>query len=82
MRGESIVSKIKLSDEQVQQLVKSMQDIDKTKNATPKIHCQYCGSTDVKKISAGNRFISACTFGIAGSKVGKQWHCNNCGSNF
>ena len=47
MRGESIVSKIKLSDEQVQQLVKAMQDIDKTKNATPKIHCQYCGSTDL-----------------------------------
>lgn len=47
MRGESIVSKIKLSDEQVQQLVKAIQDIDKTKNATPKIHCQYCGSTDL-----------------------------------
>lgn len=47
-----------------------------------KIRCPYCKSTNVKKIGTGGRLLSTATFGIAGSKIGKQWHCNNCKSDF
>lgn len=47
-----------------------------------KPHCPYCNSTNLKKIGVGSRMISAGTLGLAGSKIGKQWHCNNCKSDF
>lgn len=49
---------------------------------TNKPHCPYCNSTNLKKIGVGSRMISAGTLGLAGSKIGKQWHCNNCKSDF
>lgn len=45
-------------------------------------HCPYCNSTNVKKISGTSRAISALAFGFASKKIGKQWHCNKCGSDF
>ena len=35
-----------------------------------RVHCKYCGSTNVKKLI--NNFYN----------LGNQWHCNNCGSDF
>lgn len=35
-----------------------------------RIHCKYCGSTNVKKLRSN--FYN----------LGNQWHCNNCGSDF
>lgn len=46
------------------------------------IECPYCHSTNTKKISGSSRVASFLTFGLAGKKVGKQWHCNKCGSDF
>ena len=46
------------------------------------IHCPYCNSTNVTKIGTVNRAISVGMFGLASKKIGKQWHCNNCGSDF
>lgn len=34
------------------------------------VHCKYCGSTNVKKLKYN--FYN----------LGKEWHCNNCGSDF
>lgn len=48
----------------------------------PTVKCPYCGSTSTKKISTLSRMGSFATFGFAGKKVGKQWHCNNCKSDF
>lgn len=48
----------------------------------PLIKCPYCQSTDVKKISTFNRSISISFAGVASGKIGKQWHCNKCTSNF
>lgn len=48
----------------------------------PTVKCPYCGSTSTKKISTLSRLGSFATFGFAGKKVGKQWHCNNCKSDF
>lgn len=44
---------------------------------TPK--CPTCGSTNIKKISDLNRVASVALFGLASSKIGKQFECKNCG---
>lgn len=49
---------------------------------TPQVACPYCKSTNVKRISALNRAGSIIGFGILSNKIGKQWHCNSCNSNF
>lgn len=44
--------------------------------------CPYCHTQNTKKITAASRMLSIGIFGLGSSKVGKQWHCNNCGSDF
>lgn len=47
-----------------------------------KVHCPYCNSTNCKKISRVSKATSVAMFGIFSQKVKKQWHCNNCRSDF
>lgn len=49
---------------------------------TTVVKCPYCGSTDTKKIGVGGRAVSTATLGLASGKIGKQWHCKKCGSDF
>lgn len=44
--------------------------------------CPICSSTNIQKITMTKRAVSFSLFGFASSKVGKQWHCNNCKSDF
>lgn len=44
--------------------------------------CIYCKSRNTKKISATSRLFSTGFFGLGSKKIGKQWHCNNCNSDF
>lgn len=46
------------------------------------VKCPYCNATNVKKISSANRIVSTGLFGLGSKKIGKQWHCNHCGSDF
>lgn len=46
------------------------------------IRCPYCQSTNVTKISTAGRVVSVGLFGLGSSKIGKQWHCNQCKSDF
>lgn len=46
------------------------------------VECPYCKSTNVSKVSTASRVVSTWLFGLASKKVGKQWHCNNCKSDF
>lgn len=46
------------------------------------VQCPYCKSYDTTKITAGSRMASAVMWGVASNKLGKQWHCNKCKSNF
>lgn len=46
------------------------------------VHCPYCNSTNVNKISGLAKAGSVALFGIFSQKVKKQWHCNNCKSDF
>ena len=44
--------------------------------------CPTCGSTNIKKISAGSRWLSTGLFGISSSKLGKSMECRHCGYKF
>lgn len=48
----------------------------------PHVECPYCHSTDTEKISVASRAVSVSLVGAASGKIGKQWHCKACGSNF
>lgn len=55
----------------------------KQQSTKPTVTCPYCQSTNTKKISNTSKAMSVGLFGIFGmSKVNKQWHCNNCKSDF
>lgn len=48
-----------------------------------KPQCIYCKSTNIKKISTTSKVGSVALFGIFGmGKTTKQFHCNNCNSDF
>lgn len=44
--------------------------------------CPTCSSTDIKRISDLSKAGSVALWGIFSRKVHKQWHCNNCGSEW
>lgn len=49
----------------------------------PKVRCPYCNSFDTKKITATSKAANVFFFGIfAIGKTTKEWHCNNCKSDF
>lgn len=49
----------------------------------PVVECPYCHSTNTKKISTTSKVAGVATFGVfALGKATKEWHCNNCKSNF
>ena len=50
------------------------------KSRVPK--CPTCQSTNIRKISVLSKAGSVAIWGIFSQKVKKQWHCNNCGSDF
>lgn len=44
--------------------------------------CPTCGSPNIKKISGLSKAGSVAMWGLFSRKVHKQWHCNNCGSEW
>ena len=46
------------------------------------ITCPYCKATNIRKIGLISRSVSAGLFGLGSKKIGKQWHCDHCGSDF
>ena len=52
-------------------------------NNASSITCPYCQSTNTQKISGLSKAGSVALWGIfALGKTTKQWHCNNCKSDF
>lgn len=47
-----------------------------------KVHCPYCNSTNVKKISGTERVTSVAMMGIFSKKINKSFKCNACGGTF
>lgn len=49
----------------------------------PVIECPYCHSTNTKKITKTSKAFHTALFGIFSlSRNSKQFHCNNCNSDF
>lgn len=46
------------------------------------VECPYCHSKNTKKITTTAKAINTAVFGIFGTKRHKQWHCDNCKSDF
>lgn len=57
-------------------------DIKKIVTGVSTISCPYCQSNNTKKITTTAKVINTSVFGIFGTKRFKQWHCNNCKSDF
>lgn len=73
-------------DEKVQQMVREQVEEDR-RNYRPTfayngVSCPYCHSSNTKKLSGFGVGFSAGLLGLGSSKIGKQWHCKSCGSNF
>lgn len=85
---EPVISREHLVDpftQQEKERQKNIEDnrreqLEKQKN--PIITCPYCQSTNTKKIGVVGRSVSFGLFGFGSSKMGKQWHCNHCYSDF
>lgn len=60
----------------------SKEEVERMIDNVITITCPYCQSTDTKKITTTGRMFSMGFFGLASGKVGKQWHCNKCKSDF
>lgn len=51
--------------------------------ASRRVTCSYCGSSNVKKITVVNKAVHTSIFGIwSMGRNAKNYHCNNCGSDF
>lgn len=47
------------------------------------IKCPYCNSLNTKKISNFSKISHFALFGVFSlNRNSKEWHCNNCNSNF
>lgn len=46
------------------------------------VECPYCHQYWTTKIGTGARLLSVGLFGLGSKKVGKQWHCHFCNSDF
>ena len=65
------------------EMQRQMGEIERQKKRrTANISCPYCNSHDIVKISIVGRTVSTSVMGLASNKIGKNWHCNNCKSNF
>lgn len=77
-------------DPNTSRVINAYQEFDR-KNANPgkpviskpTVECPYCHSNDTKKITNTSKAVHTALFGIfAMGKVSKQWHCNQCNSDF
>lgn len=64
-------------------LPKTQEEVSKSTVNQQSITCPYCKSTDTKKITVTSKAIHTAVFGLFSlSRNSKNYHCNNCGSNF
>ncbi len=61
---------------------KLQSEVHDTKSNKAKVKCPYCSSGNVTKISNIQRSLSTYLLGLGSSKIGRQWHCNDCNSDF
>lgn len=60
-----------------------IQESSKRVEEDNKVRCPYCNSTNVKKITTTSKAVHTAIFGIFSmGRNSKQWHCNDCKSDF
>lgn len=64
-------------EEQNQQTRKWMRSQQNSNVGVPK--CPTCGSTNIRKISTGERMVSVGMLGLFSKKINKSFKCNSCG---
>ena len=64
-------------EEQNQQTRKWMRSQQNGNAGVPK--CPTCGSTNIRKISTGERMVSVGMLGLFSKKINKSFKCNSCG---
>lgn len=70
-------------DKELQESIELHRQIDAYYAAKhPHVECPYCHSMNTEKISGVARGVSIYVMGVASPKIGKQWHCNSCKSDF
>lgn len=70
---QAYLAGVKKDQEQLQ-----MQTEAKIKELEKIPACPVCGSRNVSRISTLNRSASVAAFGLASSKIGKQYECKSC----
>ena len=62
------------------------QEVAMQQQASPMVpgrpRCPFCGSYDLKKITATDKVVNIALFGLYGNKRRYQWHCNTCKTDF
>lgn len=57
--------------------------INRSESTQPIVECPYCHSTDTKKITNTSKAIHTALFGVFSmSRNSKNFHCNQCNSDF
>lgn len=80
--------KNQFSQDEYDKRIKAMKKIsdewweNREQQQKPKIKCPYCSSGNVTRISNIQRSLSTYLLGLGSSKIGRQWHCNDCNSDF
>lgn len=62
--------------------VQQQENIKKQQSEQSKVHCPYCKSVNVKKISGTERVASVAMMGIFSKKINKSFKCGSCGGTF
>lgn len=57
--------------------------VEEVQRRNTAVTCPYCHSKNTRKISGASKAGSVAMYGVFGmGKASKQWHCNNCNSDF
>lgn len=62
--------------------VQQQESIKRQQSEQSKVHCPFCNSVNVKKISGTERAASVAMVGIFSKKINKSFKCNACGGTF
>lgn len=80
-KNDPIEYQLKIS--QFKANLKQQEQVQDSRVEENTIHCPYCNSTNVKKITTTSKAVHTAIFGIFGmGRNSKQWHCNDCKSDF
>lgn len=75
-------SSIQMPEHSVANIYEEPKSVKQTNKSQHIPKCPTCSSPDIQKISSFEKAGSIALWGILSRKAHKQWHCNNCGSEW